>query len=114
MIPIQPILIGALVAVALAHVRSFASRLLTRLLTLALVALGVAFVVNPDVTNQLAHVLGVGRGADLVLYALFPGTISMFLHLYRRHRQMEEKVTDLARQMAIQGARRMGAAAEES
>jgi hypothetical protein len=107
MTPIQPILIAALAAVSFVHVKAFGSRLLSRVLTLGLVALGVVFVINPQFTNQLAHLVGVGRGADLILYALFPATVSMFLHLYRRNRQLEEKLTELAREMALHGASRM-------
>ena len=108
MIPIQPILILALVAAAVAHLKAFHSRLIARVLTAGFVLLGVLFVLNPDFTNQLAHFVGVGRGADLVLYALFPISLSMFLHLYRKNRQLEEKLTGIAREMALRGAAKLG------
>jgi hypothetical protein len=105
---IQPILVGAILAVAMVHLKAFSSRLLSRAATLMFVALGVAFVVNPELTNDIAHMVGVGRGTDLVLYALFPATISMFLHLYRRNRQLEERLTGMARHIAIREAARLG------
>jgi hypothetical protein len=108
MTPIQPILIAALIAAGVAHLKSFGSRLVSRAVTLAFVLLGVAFVIQPELTNRLAHMVGVGRGADLVLYALFPASVSLFLHLYRRHRRLEEKLTSLARAVALHNARRFG------
>ena len=101
MIPIQPILLGAIAAAAIVHFRSAGSRLLSRVATILFVSLAVVFVLNPEATNRLAHAVGVGRGADLVLYTFFPAAISMFLHLYRRSRQLDERLTKLVRHMAI-------------
>lgn len=106
MTPIQPLLILAIAAAALAHMRSSGRRLFSRILTLIFVGLATAFIVNPEATNRIAHLAGVGRGADLVLYAFFPASISMFLHLYRRSRQTEERMTQVVRHLAILEARR--------
>lgn len=86
--------------------RSAGRRLYSRILTLLFVGLAAAFIVHPDATNRIAHLAGVGRGADLVLYTFFPASISMFLHLYRRSRQTEERMTQLVRHLAILEARR--------
>ncbi len=104
--PIQPILIAAIVAAAVVHFRSAGSRLLSRVVTLVFVGLAVVFIVNPDAANRLAWTVGVGRGADLVMYAFLPASISMFLHLYRRSRQLDERLTQMVRHMAILEARR--------
>jgi len=42
--------------------------LLDILLLLVLIAAAIVFILFPDITNQLANKLGVGRGADLVFY----------------------------------------------
>jgi hypothetical protein len=104
MTPIQPILIALLFVAALFHFRGAASRLLSRMVILAFVASGAVFVVNPEWTNRIAHALGVGRGADLILYLLFPTTITLFLYLYRKNRELHEKLTNLARSIALQQA----------
>ena len=101
MTPIQPILIAAMAAAAVVHLRSAGSRLLSRAATILFVALAVVFIVYPEESNHLAHALGVGRGADLIFYAFLPASISMFLHLYRRNRQLDERVTMLVRHIAI-------------
>jgi small membrane protein len=106
MILIQPILIAAIAAAAVVHFRSAGSRLLSRLVTMLFVTLAVVFIVNPEAANRLAHLVGVGRGADLVMYAFLPASISMFLHLYRRSRQHDDRLTRLVRHIAILEARR--------
>jgi hypothetical protein len=105
---IQPLLILAIVSAAAVHFRSGKQRLLSRIVTLLFVSMAVIFIVNPEATNRLAHAVGVGRGADLVLYTFFPASISGFLHLYRRSRQQDERLTQLVRHLAILEARRPG------
>ena len=55
----------------------------------------------PDWTTQVAHILGVGRGTDLLLY--LGSVIAGFLCIlfYSRVRDMEERMTQLARAVAI-------------
>jgi len=108
MTPIQPILITLLLLAVAFHFRGVASRLLSRVVIVAFVLLGATFVVNPEWTNRIARLVGVGRGADLVLYLLFPTTISMFLHLYRKNRELQQKLTGLARHIALQQAMHSG------
>lgn len=55
----------------------------------------------PGILVRLAHFLGIGRGADLVLYlAIFFGFISLFL-IYLRFRRIDEQLTTLVRHLAI-------------
>lgn len=67
-----------------------------------------AAVAEPGLVQALADVLGIGRGADVVLYVfvlLFLGTSFYF---YARQRQLQRQVTELVRHLAIQEARRGG------
>jgi small membrane protein len=105
---IQPILIALLAVAAAFHFKGAASRLLSRVVIIAFIAVGAIFVVNPEWTNRIAHFVGVGRGADLVLYLLFPTTITMFLYLYRKNRETQEKLTALTRHIALQQAMHPG------
>jgi small membrane protein len=112
MTPIQPILIALLLVAAAFHFKGVASRLLSRILIVTFVLLGAIFVVNPEWTNRIARLVGVGRGADLVLYLLFPTTITMFLYLYRKNRETQEKLTGLVRHIALQQAVHPGGASD--
>jgi hypothetical protein len=104
MLPIQAILIALLLLIGGIYLTALASRLVSRLALLSLVGTGVVFVINPDLTTRIAHSVGVGRGADLLLYLFCLASVTAFLKLYKRHRAMEEKLTEVARQVALQSA----------
>ena len=67
----------------------------------AFVLLNVYAVLRPDDLSMVAHWVGVGRGADLLLYLLAIGVIFIALNFYLRVRQLERALTDLAREMAV-------------
>jgi small membrane protein len=58
-------------------------------------------VARPDLTLLAAHLLGIGRGADLVFYcAILAASIAFFL-IFVRLRRLDEQLTELVRQMAL-------------
>jgi hypothetical protein len=104
MLPIQAILIALLLLIGGIYLMALSSRLVSRLALLSLVAAGVIFVINPDLTTRIAHSVGVGRGTDLLLYLFCLASLMLFLKLYRKNRAIEEKLTEVARQVALRGA----------
>ncbi|WP_241705307.1 DUF2304 domain-containing protein [Leifsonia shinshuensis] len=72
-----------------------------RLLMVLLLILLVLAVVFPSAVTSIAQLLGVGRGTDLLLYALIVVFIGNSLVVQRRHRKTEQEVTQIARQLAI-------------
>ena len=62
----------------------------------------VVFVVWPDLTQNLAKFLGVGRGADLVFYISILIFWFVVLKLYSRVRSLEQKLTETIRKNAIE------------
>jgi hypothetical protein len=70
----------------------------------AFLALNVWAVLRPDDLTALAQRLGVGRGADLVLYGLFVAFVFMVLHFLLRFRDLGERFTELARAVALREA----------
>lgn len=74
---------------------------------LGLVAFGllnVYAVLRPDDVTWVANRLGVGRGADLVLYVLVIAFILGMLNFYLRFKTMDRRLTELARTLAIREA----------
>jgi hypothetical protein len=67
----------------------------------------------PQLASSVAHALGIGRGADLVLYALTFASILSARYFYVKHRILEIQLTEIIRQSAIASARR-GALLESS
>ncbi len=59
---------------------------------------------RPSDITWVAHKVGVGRGTDLVLYLLVLAVSFFALNTYMRFRSLEQKVTDLARAVALQEA----------
>jgi hypothetical protein len=104
MIPIQPILIGLLVLAAVLCIWSLRFRLVMRIVCVGLAATGVTFVLHPDFTNRLAKMLGVGRGADLLLYLFSVACVYALLVLYVRQRELRYQMTQLARSFALEHA----------
>lgn len=64
------------------------------------------FVAFPTATVVLAKWLGIGRGADLVLYAAAVAGLGVSLYFYGRYRRLEELLTGVIRREALRDARR--------
>ena len=75
-----------------------------RLATLAFVFFAIAAIAVPSLTARLAHLVGVGRGTDLLLYALVVGFLIQILSSFRRNAARERQITRLARQIALDTA----------
>jgi hypothetical protein len=83
---------------------AFKARLVYRLLAVVLFLAATVFIFFPDLTTVIARSLGVGRGADLLLYVSLIAGIHVVLLLYRRTRELEHKMTELVRAAAIRDA----------
>jgi hypothetical protein len=71
---------------------------------IALVFLAIGMVVAvlfPDTTNDLAHLVGVGRGADLLLYVTVVAFILYVLNSYLHQQDQRDALYRLARKIAI-------------
>jgi hypothetical protein len=62
---------------------------------------GVFFVLRPELTTRLAALLGVGRGADLLLYCWVVVSLTLFVHLQLALLHSKEQITELVRAVAI-------------
>jgi hypothetical protein len=103
---IQGLLIGGLL---LCFLYAFMQRQKSRLLSkaISIVALtGIYLVLFPEHTNALAHFVGVGRGADMVLYCWLVISLIVSMNLQLQILQLQGLITELAREIALQGAQR--------
>ncbi len=66
--------------------------------------LNIYAVARPDDVSVVAQALGVGRGTDLVLYALVMAFLLGMLNFYVRFRESDRRFTELARTIAIREA----------
>ncbi|MEH0111011.1 DUF2304 domain-containing protein [Tersicoccus sp. MR15.9] len=101
---VQIALVLAVIGMSVALMRGGinARHLAIRRILLLLFALVAAFsVVFPELLTRLARLLGIGRGTDLVLYALIVSFLVYMATSFQRFRHMESTVTQLARRIAI-------------
>jgi hypothetical protein len=61
-------------------------------------------VMRPDDLSALAKLVGVGRGTDLVLYALVVAFMAGMFSFYQRFRVVDRRYTELARTVALREA----------
>ncbi len=67
--------------------------------------LATALVLLPETANNIANFVGVGRGADLLLYLLTLAFVFTWLSVYMKSKQDEKQLVQLARKVALLEAR---------
>lgn len=74
------------------------------LVSLAIVVVssaGIVAVLLPSFSNDVAHAVGIGRGADLVLYCWIVITLLVSVNLQFKILQLQQNVTTLTRELAL-------------
>lgn len=65
------------------------------------VVLAITVVLHPELSNRIANLVGVGRGADLLLYILTVAFIFQGLSNYVKSKDEQKQFVKLARKVAI-------------
>lgn len=74
---------------------------------IGLMLLALAMIVTvlfPDVTNVVAHAVGIGRGADLLLYATVLAFITYAVNNYLKQQDQRDALYRLSRKVALMDA----------
>ena len=98
---IQMLLISTLIVTMAYALRQKSRAPLVSLAAILFGVLGIFFVLMPEATTEIAHVLGVGRGADLLLYCFIMIGMLTVLNLHLRLLHSQEMLTGVAREFAI-------------
>jgi small membrane protein len=98
---IKVLLIGLLALLALFVALQTITSRGVRSTVLTVLAIGAYFVWRPEHANAVAQALGVGRGADLLMYLWVVITCSVILLLYLKIVEMNRMLTELARRLAL-------------
>jgi hypothetical protein len=104
---IQGILIVCLVIATILGSIVFRAKLVYRSLAILFCLTAIVFVLFPDLTTVIAKSLGVGRGTDLLLYVSLIAGVHAILLLYRKTRDLERKITEQIRAMALRDAQQI-------
>ncbi len=105
---IQVLLIAAVVTLLVYLLRSRRSaraRAWVKVGYVLFVLAAIYAIVRPDDTTVVANWLGVNRGADLITYALIVAFLFTTISTYLRFKDLELKYAQLARAVALEGAR---------
>jgi len=104
MIVIQIVLIILLLAIGVNFIGSRntnRTRAIKKLLLLLTIPCAIFVVLFPSSSTDLAHALGVGRGADLLLYGLAIIVIFQIFDGYIKGKEEQKRTVNLARRIAI-------------
>ena len=101
---IQIVLLTAIALITFYLLIRWKKRVLDVLLLCGMIVCAVIFVIWPEITTTIAHRLGVGRGADLVFYLSILIFWFVVLKLYMRIRNLEQIITQIVRDNALQNA----------
>lgn len=77
-----------------------------RIMVLLFAVSAVLSIFFPALLSQLARLVGVGRGTDLMLYAFIVSFLVYMSTTHQRFRQMETTLTKLSRRIALDEAER--------
>lgn len=103
---IQVLLIAGTLAIAWRLLMSYGQKAqaVRRMGLLVFAAFAVWSILDPGVWTRLAQLVGIGRGADLILYGLVVAFFGFVATTFRRFRELENRYTLLARRLALDEA----------
>lgn len=101
---IQVILIAVVLSCALyflAHANTYRVRAWKKILLIVFAVFMIFSIIWPDMTTDIARAVGIGRGADLVLYFVAIGFIFESVNIHLKFQQQRTQLHKLARRIAI-------------
>jgi len=104
MIIIQFLLIAALLFLMANFIRSRTTsktQAYKKLVLVIFIISAIVVVIFPEISTSFAHLLGIGRGADLLLYGLTIVVIFQLLNNYIKDKEEQKRIVVLSRKIAI-------------
>jgi len=98
---IQVILSAGIIIIAIYMYLRLRSTIFDLILILLFLVTGIIFVIFNEITDKMAHFLGISRGADMIFYLGILFLFFLILKLYTRLRRVEENLTELVRKRSI-------------
>lgn len=102
--PIQLLLTFLVSGIGLIGLARLGKPLASRMVILTFMVAGIVAVLNPEITTRIARLLGVGRGADLLIYIGSLSFCYLFLLFHLRMKKLEHQLRLVAREQAIHSA----------
>jgi len=99
---IQVVLTAGIIVIAAYMYLRLRSTLFDLLLIFLFLVTGIVFVMFNEITDKIAHFLGISRGADMIFYLGILFLFFLILKLYARLRRIEQSLTELVRKKSIE------------
>jgi small membrane protein len=107
MLPIKFILIVFLLIVSILYLKYLRTGLLDRVIVFVLSLCCCLAITFPDSTTTIAHLVGVGRGTDLIFYLFFFINLFCLIILYGKMYMLKNTISNVVSELAILGAEKM-------
>lgn len=104
MMLVQGLLIVSFLLIAIKFLQSrntSRTKAYKKVLLIFTLAFAIIVVIFPEISNTLAGLVGVGRGADLLLYALSVVVLFQLFNNYVKDREQEQKNVKIVRKIAL-------------
>src|SRR5215213_1699900 len=98
---IQVVLITGILVIGIYSFKRVRSSSIDAFFILVLVVSSLLFVFFPELSNKVAHLLGVGRGADMIFYISILFFCFVILKMYSKIRKLEQHITAIIREKTI-------------
>ena len=98
---IQVILSAGIIIIAVYMYMRLRSTLFDLILIFLFLVTGIVFVIFNEITDKMAHFMGISRGADMIFYLSILFLFFLILKLYSRLRRVEQSLTELVRKKSI-------------
>lgn len=98
---IQVVLTAGIIVIAAYMYLRLRNTLFDLFLIFLFLVTGIVFVMFNEITDKIAHFLGISRGADMIFYLGILFLFFLILKLYSRLRRIEQSLTELVRKKSI-------------
>jgi hypothetical protein len=72
-----------------------------RILYLFFAVVGITLVIDPDLSSRLAHLLGIGRGVDLITYLFIIAGLFFSVAITSGQKRQQRLITQVVRHLAL-------------
>ncbi|MFP5222898.1 MAG: DUF2304 family protein [Acidobacteriota bacterium] len=103
---IKPILLFFVLYIFFKYIFKNKSALATRILSIAMLGTATLFVLFPNLSTDVANLIGVGRGVDMLIYLFMCLVTMFFFRIYSKTKELDQLITSIVRHSATTNALR--------
>jgi len=104
-VTLAQVLLAGLILLVVVYIFALRSVSWDRVVMLVIAALGAVLVAWPGLSSDVARLVGIGRGADLILYLFILFCLFRFVSIAAGTRRLEDRLTQIVRESALRTAR---------